>query len=113
MIPVRSRIASRLVLAAVVTIGLLLASGVAARLNAAPASAATLPIQSPIAASTVWRSILGYRSRSSVKSKSAHSAQRRSAQRPITPSGGASELDRVCSIALALPAVNERLRPGV
>lgn len=51
MVPVKSWFAYRLVVAAVVTLGLLLASGVAARLNAAPARAATLPIQSPIAAS--------------------------------------------------------------
>ena len=59
MVPVKSRFGSRLVLAFVVTLGLLLASGVAARLNAAPARAAVLPIQSPIPASTVAITVTG------------------------------------------------------
>jgi uncharacterized protein len=59
MVPVRSRFASRLVLAAAVTLGLTLAAGIGARLNATPARAAALPIQSPIAASTAAITVTG------------------------------------------------------
>jgi len=51
MVPVKSRFASRLVLAGVGTLGLLLGSGLVARWNATPARAAALPPQSqPVAA---------------------------------------------------------------
>lgn len=59
MVPVKSWFGSRLVLAFVVTLGLLLGAGVAARLNAAPVRAAALPIQNPIATSTAAITVTG------------------------------------------------------
>jgi uncharacterized protein len=59
MVPVKSRFASRLVLAGLVTLGLLLGSGLVARWNATPARAAALPLQIPAVAAGAAITVTG------------------------------------------------------
>jgi uncharacterized protein YggE len=59
MVPVKLPFASRLMLAGVVTLGLLLVSGMVARWTAAPARAAALPVQSPAIAAAAAITVTG------------------------------------------------------
>jgi len=59
MVPVKLPLTSRLLLAGITTLGLLLVSGMVARWSAAPARAATLPVQSPAVAAVAAITVTG------------------------------------------------------
>jgi len=59
MVPVKLPLASRLTLAGLLTLGLVLVSGAVARWSAAPARAAALPAQSPTVAATAAITVTG------------------------------------------------------